>query len=227
MHIHAAEQVQEVEDCLAWSGQRPVEWLLDHAQVDRRWCLIHATHLAPGEVERLAASGAVAGLCPITEANLGDGVFQARAYLAARGRWGIGTDSNVLIDAPGELRAVEYVQRLCWRARNVLAFGEGASVGAALFAGALAGGVQALGAGDPALREGGPADILGLDADHPGLIGARGDAILDRWIFAGRAGALKSVWRGGRKLVEGGRHVNRERIEETYRRTLGALIARP
>src|SRR3546814_15104940 len=117
VHIHAAEQVMEVADCVAWSGARPGEWLLDNAGVDERWCLIHATHLAEHEVPRLAASGAVAGLCPVTEANLGDGIFPAIDYLAAGGRFGVGTDSNILVDAAQELRAPEYSQRPAHRAR--------------------------------------------------------------------------------------------------------------
>ena len=129
IHIHVAEQVKEVEDCLAWSGQRPVAWLLDHAPVDQRWCLIHATHLDAREVKGIADSGAVAGLCPITEANLGDGIFEGVDYLAAGGRFGVGSDSNIEISAPGELKLFEYSQRLKHRARNVLAEREGQSTG--------------------------------------------------------------------------------------------------
>ena len=123
VHIHVAEQMREVEDCVAWSGQRPVAWLLDHAPVDGRWCLVHATHMDGAEVAGLAASGAVAGLCPITEANLGDGIFAGPGFLAAGGRWGVGSDSNVEISAPGELRLFEYSQRLAGRVRNVVAGG--------------------------------------------------------------------------------------------------------
>ena len=225
IHIHAAEQVREVEACLAWSGARPVEWLLANAGVDRRWCLVHATHASPLETRALAGSGAVAGLCPITEANLGDGVFPAADYLAAGGDWGVGTDSNVLIDAAGELRALEYGQRLSRRSRNVLADRAGDSVGAALFSGALAGGAQALGAGESGLREGAAADIVALDADSPALYGARRDSILDCWIFAARGEAVDRVWRAGRKVVENGRHVGRGAIERDYRASLVRLLA--
>ncbi|HWW58167.1 MAG TPA: formimidoylglutamate deiminase, partial [Sphingopyxis sp.] len=142
VHIHAAEQVKEVEDCLAWSGARPVEWLLANAPVDARWCLIHSTHVEPAEYRGMAARGAVAGLCPVTEANLGDGIFPAADYLAAGGHFGIGTDSNILIDAAGELRALEYSQRLAHRARALLASEEAPFVGANLYARALAGGAR-------------------------------------------------------------------------------------
>jgi formiminoglutamate deiminase len=225
VHIHAAEQVKEVEDSLAWSGQRPVEWLLDHAGLDDRWCLIHATHLTPAERAGLARSGAVAGLCPITEANLGDGVFPAQAYLAARGAFGVGTDSNVHIDAAQELRALEYAQRLTLRARNALADAEGASTGAMLFAGALAGGAQAL--ADPAgsLAVGQPADIVSLDLDHPSLAERRGNAVLDAWIFAAGAAGVDGVWRRGRKVVSGGRHIAAPAIGAAYRQTLRRLLA--
>ncbi|HXV01623.1 MAG TPA: formimidoylglutamate deiminase [Caulobacteraceae bacterium] len=222
IHIHVAEQVREVEECLAWSGARPVAWLLDHAPVDQRWCLVHATHMDAGETARLAASGAVAGLCPITEANLGDGLFPARAYRDAGGAFGVGSDSNVLIDLAEELRLLEYGQRLSHRARAVLA-GEG-STGAALFTAALAGGALALGA--PAgLLAGASLDIVSLDADHPALAGKSGDAILDAWIFAARGGAVKDVWRRGEKVVAGGRHVRREAIAADYRRVLARLPA--
>ena len=224
IHIHAAEQVREVEACVAWSGARPVEWLLDHAAVDAEWCLIHATHLTDNECDRLAASGAVAGLCPVTEANLGDGIFPAVRYLAAGGRFGVGTDSNILIDAAGELRAVEYSQRLAHRRRALLADKGEPSVGQTLFAAAQAGGAQALGVSG-ALAVGAPADMVSLDLDHPALAGASADTLLDHWIFAARHGAIDSVWRGGRKWVEGGRHVAAEAVAGRYRRTVAGLLA--
>ena len=224
IHIHAAEQVREVEACVAWSGARPVEWLLDHAEVDARWCLIHATHLTESECDRLAASGAVAGLCPVTEANLGDGIFPAVRYLAAGGRFGVGTDSNILIDAAGELRAVEYSQRLAHRRRALLADEGEPSVGRKLFAAALAGGAQALGVMG-GLAIGSPADLVSLDLDHPALAGATPDTLLDHWIFAARHGAIDSVWRGGRKWVEGGRHRAADAVAENYRRTVAGLLA--
>ncbi|MGN6819661.1 MAG: formimidoylglutamate deiminase [Sphingomonas sp.] len=223
LHIHAAEQVREVEACVAWSGARPVQWLLDHAEVDARWCLIHSTHVDAGETARLAASGAVAGLCPVTEANLGDGVFPAVDYLAAGGRIGIGTDSNILIDAASELRAIEYSQRLTRRKRALLVDEAEPSVGATLFARAQAAGAQALGVTN-GIAVGNAADILSLGLDHPAMIGAGAD-LLDRWIFAARPGAIDSVWRAGRKMVEHGRHIAADVVADRYRRTVTALLA--
>lgn len=223
LHIHAAEQVREVEACLAWSGARPVEWLLDHTDIDARWCLIHSTHIDERECARLAASGAVAGLCPVTEANLGDGIFPGIAYLAAGGRFGVGTDSNILVDAAGELRALEYSQRLQHRKRALLVDTGEPSVGARLFASALAGGAQALGV-RAGLAPGHPADIVSLDLDHPSLFGGEAD-LLDRWIFAAREGAIDHVWRAGRKVVESGRHIAASAIADRYRRTVAALLA--
>ena len=224
VHIHAAEQEKEVADCITWSGARPVAWLLDNTAVDARWCLIHSTHLDADEVARLAASGAVAGLCPITEANLGDGIFPAIDYLAAGGRFGIGTDSNILIDAAGELRALEYSQRLAHRARALLAGTESPFVGANLYARALAGGAQALGV-ETALAVGQPADIVSLDLDHPSFAGTDDATLLDRWIFAGRAGAIDCVWRAGVKRVAGGRHVDRSAIAAAYRKSVERIVA--
>jgi formiminoglutamate deiminase len=221
-HIHAAEQIKEVEDCVAWSGARPVEWLLDHAALDRRWCLVHATHMTSDETARLARSGAVAGLCPITEANLGDGVFPAPEYLQGRGRIGLGTDSNVQIDAAAELRGLEYAQRLQARRRNMLAAEEGCSTGRTLFDAALAGGAQALGQARLGIAMGAPADLVSLDADHPSFAGRSGDALLDSWIFA--RGPIDCVWRGGRKLVEQGRHVGRAQIADRYRRAVESVL---
>lgn len=224
VHIHAAEQAKEVENCLAWSGARPVEWLLSNAEVDARWCLVHATHMTREETEGLARSGALAGLCPVTEANLGDGVFPLRAYLAAGGALGVGTDSNVLIDAAAELRGLEYAQRLTERVRNVAAPAPGRSAGAALFQAALNGGAQALGV-EAGLREGAVADLVALDLDHPSLAGRGGDALLDAWIFASRSTPVSAVWRRGRQVVESGRHVARDAIVARYRRTLARITA--
>jgi formimidoylglutamate deiminase len=225
IHIHIAEQVREVEECVAWSGARPVAWLLDHADVDDRWCLVHATHMTPEETSALAASGAVAGLCPITEANLGDGLFPARAFLAAAGRFGVGSDSNVLIDAAEELRLLEYGQRLASRARGLIASSDRPSVGASLFAGALAGGTRALGADTPGLVPGAPLDLVSLDPDHPALAGAKGDAIFDAWVFAARGGAVEVVWRRGGRVVSGGRHHRRAEIATAYRQAIARVLS--
>ena len=224
IHIHIAEQVKEVEDCAAWSGARPVEWLTDRFGVDPRWCLVHATHMTPSERQRLAASGAVAGLCPITEANLGDGVFPGAAYLAEGGAFGVGSDSNVRIDAAEELRLLEYGQRLTERARNVLASGEGASTGGTLYRGALAGGAGALGVETAGLAVGASADFATLDPDNPDIAGRTGDAILDAFVFAGGR-PVKDVWRAGRQVVQDGRHLDRARIVARYCQTRDRLLA--
>jgi formiminoglutamate deiminase len=197
IHIHVSEQTREVDDCLAWSGARPIEWLLDHAPVDRRWCFIHATHTTADELRRMAEAGAIAGLCPMTEANLGDGIFDARTFLAHGGRFGVGTDSNILIGPADELRQLEYAQRLSRRARNVVASETSMSTGRALYDRALAGGAAALGVETAGLQEGAFADIVSLDIDHVALAGRSGDAVIDSWIFAGgRAPLVDCVWRG-------------------------------
>jgi formimidoylglutamate deiminase len=224
VHIHAAEQVKEVAASVAHSGARPVEWLLANTDIDARWCLIHATHLTEAEADGLAASGAVAGLCPVTEANLGDGVFPARRFLGAGGAFGVGTDSNIRIDAAVELASLEYSQRLRDLGRNLLADGTTPSTGGRLFCAALAGGHQALGQ-PQALSVGAAADFLTLDAAHPSLIARAGDDLLDGWIFAAGRAAIDGVWRRGARVVTAGRHHGREAIRARYARTLAALLA--
>lgn len=224
LHIHAAEQVQEVDDCLAWTGARPVEWLLDHAPLSERWSVIHATHLTTDEAERLARSGAAVGLCPLTEANLGDGIFPAVEYLRAGGRFGVGSDSNILIDAARELELVEYAQRLTHHGRNLLGNEEGASTGARLFRQSVVGGAQSLGA-EACLTKGASADIVSLDLTHPSLVERRHDALIDGWIFAAGRAAVDSVWRRGAKVVSGGRHREREPIRARYQNTMRRLLS--
>lgn len=219
IHIHVAEQVKEVEDCLAWSGARPVDWLLDHADVDARWCLIHATHMTETEAARLAATGAVAGLCPITEANLGDGIFSA-TFLSSGGAYAVGSDSNVSISVPGELRQLEYSQRLALRARNVLAR-PGGSTGAALVAGAVAGAGTALGA-PGGIAPGHAADLVSLDLTRVPYL--PDETALDHWIFADGIG-VEHLWAGGRLVVESGRHPQRDAIRTRFERTMSELIA--
>lgn len=223
VHIHIAEQVKEVADCLAWSGKRPVRWLLDEMPVDRRWTLVHATQVETDEVAGIVASGAVAGLCPITEANLGDGVFPTAEFMALGGMIGMGSDSNVRIDAAEELRLLEYGQRLTRRARNVLASGARPATGARLFAAAVTGGGRSLGV-ETGLAVGRPADIVSLNRNDPAFAERKGDALIDSWVFASRAG-IDCVWRGGVKRVEGGRHRQREAIEKRYRTALAKLTA--
>jgi len=223
IHIHIAEQTAEVEDCVAWSGSRPVEWLLANVAVDRRWCLVHATHLAPDERRRLAASGAVAGLCPITEANLGDGIFDGVNFLADGGTLGIGSDSNIQIGVAEELRLLEYSQRLRDRSRNRLA-GGGSSTGRALYDRALAGGARAAGRRIGRLATGFRGDIVALDPDHVALFGRRGDQWLDGWLFAGDNRVVRDVWVGGKRVVADGVHHARRAAGQAYRKTLTALL---
>jgi formimidoylglutamate deiminase len=223
IHMHAAEQTGEVEQCQAWSGARPVQWLLDHAAVDARWCLVHSTHIVGDEITRLAASGAVAGLCPITESNLGDGIFPGSNYLEAGGSFGIGTDSNVSIGVADELRQFEYSQRLRDRARNVLG-GTQPSTGRSLFEGALRGGSQALGVRDAGIVAGASADFFSLSRESAVFAERRGDALLDSFVFAGARDAVDGVWRAGRKVVSGGRHVLRDECRGSWQATLARLL---
>ena len=220
VHIHASEQVKEVEDWLAWSGARPVAWLLDEMGADERWCLIHATHLDAAETLGLARSGAVAGLCPITEANLGDGTFAASAFLSKGGRFGVGSDSNVQISLAGELRQLEYSQRLAHRARNVIAAPNG-STGRRLFDAAIYGGAQAL-ATKAGLAAGAPADIVALDTGNASYLAE--DSLLDNWIFGGDV-TVESVWAAGNKKVVNGRHVARDKIRKHFAKTMQALLS--
>jgi formiminoglutamate deiminase len=224
VHIHAAEQTKEVDDCVASLGARPVQWLLDELGIDERWCLIHATHMTDDETRRLGESGAVAGLCPLTEGSLGDGIFNGETYLAAKGRFGIGTDSNIQIDAPAELRQLEYSQRLKARARNVMTTTEGESTGRSLYTRALAGGAQALAQPIGALAAGHRADIVVLDADHPDLAGASSDdMLLDILIFSSGRDLVRTVLTGGKTVVSEGRHHARDAVAQEYRATVSRL----
>ncbi len=208
VHIHIAEQTAEVDACLAWSGQRPVEWLLDHAPVDARWCLVHATHMGAEEGMRAARTGAVAGLCPSTEANLGDGIFDAASWLQGGGRWGVGSDSHACVNAAEELMLLEYSQRLATRQRNVLATAEQPSVATAMTLAAVAGGAQASARPVAGLAAGQQADLLVLDAQHLLLRDLPSpETMLSAHVFAShRQSALLQVWVGGRLRVQSGRH---------------------
>ncbi|MCT4371355.1 formimidoylglutamate deiminase [Yangia mangrovi] len=225
IHIHVAEQMREVEASIAWSGRRPVEWLLDEMPVDARWCLIHATHLTDSEVTRMAQSGAVAGLCPATEANLGDGIFEARDFLAQGGRFGVGTDSHVATSVAEELRLLEYSQRLRDRARNCLAAGEGSSTGRRLLGGALAGGHQAAGIAKAGLQVGAAASWLVMDHEHPFVGTASGDTLIDRWIFALGDQAIRDVIVRGKKVIENRRHALDEEIAPRFAEVLRKIQA--
>jgi formimidoylglutamate deiminase len=224
IHIHAAEQAGEVEECLLWSGARPVAWLLDAMPVDQRWCLVHATHMTSEECARLAASGAIAGLCPITEANLGDGIFDAVRFLADGGGIGVGSDSNIRISAAEELRTLEYAQRLRDCKRNRLS-ARGASTGRHLFDAARLGGARALARASGSIAPGQAADILILDPAHPALLGRCGDQLLDAWIFAGGDGIVSEVFAAGRRVVAGGRHVDRASLGARFAVCLARLAS--
>lgn len=208
IHIHIAEQTGEVDACLAWSGQRPVQWLLNHAPVDARWCLVHATHMDADEYRRAAQSGAVAGLCPTTEANLGDGIFDMAQWRAAQGRWGVGSDSHASVNAAEELLMLEYSQRLATRQRNVLANNHHAYVATAMTLDAVAGGAQASARAVAGLAVGQQADLVVLDAEHPLLQGLpTADAMLSAHVFAShRQSAIAEVWVDGQARVSAGRH---------------------
>lgn len=208
IHIHIAEQTAEVDACLAWSGQRPVQWLLDHAPVDARWCLVHATHMDANEYRRAAHSGAVAGICPSTEANLGDGIFDMLQWRAAGGRWGVGSDSHICVNAAQELQMLEYSQRLATRQRNVLANGQHAHVATAMTLDALAGGAQACARPVAGLAMGQQADMLTLDAAHPILQGLpTPDAMLSAHVFAShRQSVIDQVWVAGQTRLQQGHH---------------------
>lgn len=223
IHIHIAEQQREVDDCLAWSGRRPVDWLLDEFPVDGRWCPIHATHMTGEETRRLAASGAVAGLCPATEANLGDGIFPAVAWRAAGGGFGIGTDSHVATGVAEELRTLEYGQRLRDQGRNRLADGPGRSTGRSLFDAALLGGAQALGQPLGAIETGRTASLVVLDGEDPYIATANGDAILDRFLFALGDGAVRDVMVAGVWRIRDRRHEDDAAIDRAFRAVLERL----
>ncbi|MFG6531210.1 MULTISPECIES: formimidoylglutamate deiminase [unclassified Sulfitobacter] len=224
VHIHIAEQPKEVADISAWLGARPVDWLLANADVAENWCLIHATHMTGAETTAMARSGAVAGLCPVTEANLGDGPFNGPRYLAAGGRFGVGSDSNVLISLTEELRTLEYSQRLRDLARNVMVAGEG-SVGAALYTGAARGGAQALGRGRGEIAVGEWADLVAIDSQDPALCALRPDQLLDGLAFAAKDRVVTDLWSAGRHAVTGGRHRQRDRIVAGYRRAMAEVMA--
>ncbi|MGP3505774.1 formimidoylglutamate deiminase [Paracidovorax citrulli] len=230
VHIHIAEQTQEVHDCIAWSGQRPVEWLLDHAPVDARWCLVHATHLSDAEAARAARSGAVAGLCPTTEANLGDGIFDLPRWRAAGGAWGLGSDSHACVNAAEELMLLEYGQRLALRRRNVLGTEAQPQVATAMLLQAVQGGAQAAGrlpspGARAGLAPGAPADFVALDPEHIALRGLPAESQLAAHVFAShRTSALDAVWTAGVQRVAGGRHALHEESAAAFAGVRSGLL---
>jgi formimidoylglutamate deiminase len=225
VHIHIAEQTAEVDACVETEGARPVAWLLDHFDVDRRWCLVHATHVNESETLALAKSGAVAGLCLTTEANLGDGIFPAQAYLDAQGRIGIGSDSHIGVDWRSELRLLEYGQRLTRRQRNVLASPHATHVADRLYAASLDGGAHASGRAIGALQAGCRADWLVLDADHPAIAGHAPDTWLSGVVFCEHGETpIRDVYTGGDRVVENRRHRDQEGAYARYRVALADLL---
>jgi formimidoylglutamate deiminase len=226
IHVHAAEQAREVDECLAALGKRPVEWILENFAIDARWCLVHATHMTPEETAALAKSGATAGLCPTTEANLGDGLFPLAAYRAAGGRYGIGGDSHVSRDPAEELRLLEYGQRLAARRRNIAAGPATPAVGTTLWLEACAG-AAALGRKMGALAPGMRADLVVLDADHPDLAGRSGDALANALVFSGSTNLVRDVMVAGDWKVRDRRHLLEEPAAAAYKRAVAELLRSP
>jgi len=220
VHIHIAEQIGEVQDCLAIRGARPVEWLLANAPVDSRWTLVHATHLEAGEIGGIARSGATVAICPTTEANLGDGLFPLHDYLQASGHWGIGSDSHVSVSPVEELRWLEYGQRLVTRRRNIAVSAAQPSTGELLYGQALAGGLRSAGQAQAAAG-----DFVVLDDAAPVLAGATVDDLLDRLVFAGNRGMVDETHVGGARVVAQGRHLDRESIAHDYGQAMRQLLA--
>jgi formimidoylglutamate deiminase len=225
IHIHIAEQTKEVEDCLAWSNRRPVEWLYDKVEIDKRWCLIHATHVTPDEVHMMGHSEAVVGLCPTTEANLGDGLFPAQEYLAANGRFGIGSDSHVSVSALEELRWLEYGQRLKHERRNRLSAGGKPEVADTLYAATLQGGAQAMGKPIGAIASGKRADFVVLDGAHPMLASVAPGKLLGRWLFGGNDSWVKDVMVGGKWVVKDRHHAGEEAAQRAFGAAMETLMA--
>lgn len=225
VHIHIAEQTQEVDDCVAWSGQRPVQWLMNHAPVDPRWCLIHATHMTPEEYASAAKSGAVAGICPTTEANLGDGIFDMPLWLKHGGRWGVGSDSHATVNAAEELLMLEYSQRLNLRQRNVLGNGAQPQVASLMTLQAVAGGAQASGRAITGLAVGQQADFVVLDSEHVALSGLPADSGHAGHVFAShRTSAISEVWVGGLQRVQAGRHAQHDNAKQAFVLARKALL---
>ena len=224
LHIHIAEQSKEVDACVNWSSKRPVEWLLANYDINQRWCLIHATHMNEAETKMLAQTDAVVGICPSTEANLGDGFFNARTFVNNNGRFGVGSDSQISVSPVEELRWFEYGQRLRHQARNVVVGDRDASTGRFLFESSVFGGAQACGRKIGRIEVGYRADFIVLDTEHPLLNDRTGDAILDSWIFSGNANVVRDVFVGGRQIIKGGIHHQEEQITSSFKRALHQLI---
>jgi formimidoylglutamate deiminase len=225
IHIHIAEQTKEVDDCVEWCGMRPVTWLYNQFDVNARWCLVHATHINRMEAWMVANSGAVAGLCPTTEANLGDGIFPLGLYLKGEGVFGVGSDSHVSVSPIEELRWLEYVQRLRREMRNVAANERERHVGMRLWQDAVAGGAQALDQPAGGLAVGNRADMIVLEPNHPQLFGRSGPTLVDSLVFAGNANPVRDVFVAGEQVIAEGHHDREETVARRFRRTINQLAA--
>ncbi len=225
LHIHVAEQTGEVDDCVAATGARPIEWLLREGLLDRRWQLVHATHATPAEIDGVAASGAGVVICPTTEANLGDGLPDLPRWLDTGVPLAVGSDSQVCRSMTEELRWLDYGQRLVRRQRNVAAdpARDDGSTAARLFARALAGGGHAAGFERWGLVEGARADLLVLDARAPGLVGVPEALRLDALVFATDAPAFAEVWVAGRRVLAGGRHADADGVASRFAEAMAGL----
>ncbi len=220
IHIHAAEQPGEVDEALAAYGKRPVDYLLSTFAVNRRWCFVHATHMDDGETRALAASGAVAGLCPTTEGNLGDGIFPLPGFLAADGRIAIGGDSHVAVDPAEELKALEYSQRLLHRRRNVAASGAVPNTAERLWSAAALNGAQVLGLEGGAIAPGRRADLVVIDRDHVSLAERSAAEALGSYVFVAGRRAVRDVMVGGRWIVRNREHACDDSAAASYRASL-------
>jgi len=222
IHIHVAEQVKEVEEIEEAYKLKPVEWLLENQDINENWCLIHCTQMTENETLALAASGAVAGLCPVTEANLGDGIFNGLEFFKNKGIFGIGTDSNINISLVEELKTFEYTQRLKHKKRSVISQSH-KSTGRAVFDNCLKGGSQALQRKNGKIEEGYYADLISLNPRSMDLIGLSQDTILDSWIFASNYNLIDNLWATGNLLVKNGKHIKRDFIFSNYKQTISKL----
>ncbi len=223
LHMHVAEQAAEVEEVFSAWGKRPVEWILENLPINPRWCLIHCTHMLPDEILKLSTTGAVVGLCPITEANLGDGIFDAVKWLNIGGNVAIGSDSNIIISLAEEIRSLEYSQRLRDHSRASLATNN-KSTGRRIFDAILHGGARASGRNTGKIAVGQWADLLSIDSSNINLLHSRGDSILDSFIFTSKQGFVENVWSAGRHMVKSGRHIARESITENYIKVIKELV---
>ena len=222
LHMHLAEQLAEVEEVRTYWRRRPVEHLLEVSEPRSTWCLIHCTQMLPHETVGLAETGAVAGLCPLTESNLGDGIFDGMRWMDAGGQIAVGSDSNIRIALAEELRVLDHSQRLRDHSRAAFATPE-QSTGRRLFEAVTKGGAQAAGRGRGVIAAGEWADLLALDGTHVDLVGRRGDTVLDAWIFAGDDRMVRDVWAAGRHMVTNGQHLRRDEITARYVQTLAGL----